>query len=168
MTPTHTPVASVSSDGGLNIATNASGMPSVPTIAKGRRRPMRVIVRSDHAPTQGSQIIDQILGTKTMTVAQAARQRQDLGAEVEQDDGRHRREDAGTERACGIRGRSTSRQGRRAPAMGRDRRHSRVGWNPNGEPLSDQRRARSRLRSRPCNRTWSSVVRARPFCVRAA
>ena len=72
MVPTQTAVASASSDGGLNIATNASGMPSVPAIMKGRRRPMRVIVRSDHAPTQGSQSIDQIFGTKTMSVAQAA------------------------------------------------------------------------------------------------
>ena len=72
MAPTQRAVASASSAGGLNIATNASGMPSAPTIMKGRRRPMRVIVRSDHAPTQGSQRIDQIFGTKTITVAHAA------------------------------------------------------------------------------------------------
>src|SRR5262245_21592745 len=70
--PTQTPVANVSTAGGLNIAMNASGMPIVPAIMKGRRRPIRVLVRSDHAPTQGSHSIDQILGTNTMTVAHAA------------------------------------------------------------------------------------------------
>ena len=55
--------------GGANSRTNAMPVPTAPSARKGRRRPKRLTVRSDHPPTNGSQNSAHNLGRNTISAA---------------------------------------------------------------------------------------------------